>query len=390
MVMAKRKICVVTGTRAEYGLLRWVIDSIAKSSRLKLQLIATGMHLSPEFGLTVREIELDGYRIDRKVDMLLSSDTSVGIAKSIGLGLIGFADALADLQPDLLLLLGDRFEIFAAASAALVSRIPIAHIHGGELTEGAFDDAIRHSITKMAHLHFVAAEQYRQRVIQMGEHPDSVFMVGGLGVDAVNRLQLLSREELEDALDFKLGLRNLLITFHPVTLESNSSAHQMRELLAALDDLSDTHLIFTMPNADTDGRILFQIINEFCSSRSYAKAFCSLGQLRYFSCLQYVDGVVGNSSSGLAEVPSFRKGTINIGDRQSGRLKSSSVVDCEPTHSSIAEALKLLFSSEFQDQLHSTINPYGIGGASTAIVQILDHTPYDIPIKKSFFDLSML
>jgi len=369
--MANRKICVVTGTRAEYGLLRCTIDYIGKSPLLELQLIATGMHLSPEFGLTVQEIEADGHRIDRKVEMLLSSDTPIGITKSMGLGLIGFADALAELQPDLLLVLGDRFEIFAAASAALIARIPIAHIHGGELTEGAFDDAIRHSITKMSHLHFVAAEEYRQRVIQMGEHPDRVFLVGGLGVDAIKRTKLLSREELEDSLDFKLGPSNLLITFHPVTLEHNTSVHQMGELLAALDELEDTHLIFTMPNADTDGRVLIKMIRDFCATRRYAKAFTSLGQQRYFSCIQQCDGVVGNSSSGLAEVPSFKKGTVNIGDRQKGRLRAASVIDCEPEREAIAAALQRIWEPEFRMGLTVTGNLYGDAFASDCIISLI-------------------
>ena len=345
--MVRRKICVVTGTRAEYGLLRWVIDGIAKSSVLELQLIATGMHLSPEFGLTVQEIEADGYRIDRKVELLLSSDTPVGITKSMGLGLIGFADAFADLQPDLLLVLGDRFEIFSAASAALIARIPIGHIHGGELTEGAFDDAIRHSITKMSYLHFVAADEYRHRVIQLGEEPNRIFQVGGLGVDSIINLNLLARDELESSIDFQLFSKNLLITFHPVTLEKSTSAHQMDELLEALGQLQDTGLIFTMPNADTDGRVLFEKIQSFCRERENAIAFSSLGQLRYLSCIRHVDGVIGNSSSGLLEVPSFNKATINIGDRQRGRLKAESVIDCEPNASSILQAINRSFSKDF-------------------------------------------
>lgn len=386
MVMAKRKICVVTGTRAEYGLLRWVIDGIVKSPVLELQLIATGMHLSPEFGLTVQEIEADGHRIDRKVEMLLSSDTPVGITKSMGLGMIGFADALAELQPDLLLVLGDRFEIFAAASAALIARIPIGHIHGGELTEGAFDDAIRHSITKMAHLHFVAAEEYRQRVIQMGEHPDRVFLVGGLGVDAIKRLKLLSRDELEESLDFKLGPRNLLITFHPVTLEHNTSAHQMGELLAALDELENTHLIFTMPNADTDGRVLIQMIHEFCAIRPHAKAFTSLGQLRYFSCIQNVDGVVGNSSSGLLEVPCFKKGTVNIGNRQKGRIQASSIINCDPTKKHILSSIKQLFKMHSMGAYESVKHPYDQGPAALSIVHLIEKTGATPCLGKQFFE----
>jgi len=389
MVMARRKICVVTGTRAEYGLLHWVIDGIAKSPVLELQLIATGMHLSPEFGLTVQEIEADGHRIDRNVEMLLSSDTPVGITKSMGLGMIGFADALAELQPDLLLVLGDRFEIFAAASAALIARIPIAHIHGGELTEGAFDDSIRHSITKMAHLHFVAAEEYRQRVIQLGEEPDRVFRVGGLGVDNIQRLELLTRHELEAAIDFRFLSRNLLVTFHPVTLEKDTCASQMDQLLAALGELQDTGLIFTMPNADTDGRILFKKIKNFCNDRVHARAYTSLGQLRYLSCVRHVDGVVGNSSSGIAEVPSFKKATINIGDRQRGRLKATSVIDCEPNTFSILQAISLSFSTDFLRILKTTENPYGSAGASDAIIRKLEDTKLaDNLSKKSFYDIA--
>jgi GDP/UDP-N,N'-diacetylbacillosamine 2-epimerase (hydrolysing) len=292
-----RRICVITGTRAEYGLLRWVMQGIKDDPTLELQIVATGMHLSPEFGLTYREIEHDGFEIDRKVEMLTSSDTPVGIAKSMGLGLISFSDALNQLKPDLILVLGDRFEIFSAVAAALVARIPVAHLHGGETTEGAFDEAIRHSITKMSHLHFVAAEEYRQRVIQLGEQPDRVFLVGGLGIDNIKRLKLLNRAELESSLDFKLGQKNLLVTFHPVTLETATAADQMKELLAALAELPDTQLIFTMPNADTDGRALIKMVERFAAQHSNARAYTSLGQLRYLSCIAHVDGVVGNSSS---------------------------------------------------------------------------------------------
>ena len=385
---ALRKVCIVTGTRADYGLLRWVIDGIHISKQLQLQLVVTGMHLSPEFGLTVQQIEADGYPIDWRVEMLLSSDTAVGITKSMGLGLIGFADALAQLQPDLLLVLGDRYEIMVAAQAAMIARIPIAHFHGGELTEGAFDDAIRHSITKMAHLHFVAAEQYRQRVIQLGEQPERVFCVGGLGIDNIKRLDLLNRQQLEESLNFKLGERNLLVTFHPVTLEKATTAEQMAELLTALDQFPDVHLIFTMPNADTDGRVLFQMIKTFVLDRPHACAFTSLGQLRYLSCIQHVDGVVGNSSSGLAEVPSFSKPTINIGDRQRGRLKAESVIDCLPKSDVIETSIKLALSPVFQQRLQQPfLNPYGEGGASEAIVTRLEAIEFTDLLKKSFYVL---
>lgn len=383
-----KKICVVTGTRAEYGLLRWVMEGMRQSSELELQLIATGMHLSPEFGMTVEAIEADGFTIDRRVEMLLSSDTAVGITKSMGLGMIGFADALAELKPDLLLVLGDRYEIFAAAASAMIARVPIAHLHGGETTEGVFDEAIRHSITKMSHLHFVAAEEYRRRVIQLGEQPEHVFNVGGLGVDSILRLKLLSRDELEEALGFKLAVRNLLITFHPVTLECGNSAQQVDELLAALSELRDTGLIFTMPNADTDGRVLFRKIEDFCARHPQARAYTSLGQVRYLSCIKHVDGVVGNSSSGLAEVPSFKKGTINIGDRQRGRLRAESVIDCQPERKFISRAISKLYNSAFHASLAKVENPYGSGGASEAILSILKDQSYESLLKKSFLDWS--
>lgn len=382
-----KTICVVTGTRAEYGLLRWVMEGIRKSPVLNLQLVVTGMHLSPEFGLTVNDIKADGFCIDRCVEMLVSSDTPAGITKSMGLGLIGFADVMTVLQPDMLLVLGDRYEILAAATSAMIARIPIAHLHGGEATEGLIDEAIRHSITKMSHLHFVAADDYRRRVIQLGEKPRSVFKVGGLGIDNIRNIKLLERDVLEESLGFKFAARNLMITFHPVTLDSHSSEHQMEEVLAGLHELNDTHLIFTMPNADTDGRILFKQIEEFVSQHENATVFTSLGQLRYLSCIAQVDAAVGNSSSGLAEVPSFKKATINIGDRQRGRIKASSVIDCLPERSAIIHALTRAYSDEFQNKLKSVINPYGKGGASQSIVEILESTKLEGIVKKSFHDI---
>lgn len=382
-----RKICVITGTRAEYGLLRRVMQGIKSEPALTLQVIATGMHLSPDFGLTYREIEQDGFRIDRKVEMLLSSDTPVGIAKSMGLGVIGFADALAELTPDLLVVLGDRFEIFAAVSAALVARIPVAHLHGGEVTEGAYDEAFRHSITKMSHLHFVAAEEYRKRVIQLGESPDRVFLVGGLGIDAISGLKLMDRQALETALDFKFGSKNLLITFHPSTLEAAVATDQMTELLTALADLHDTKLIFTLPNADTGGRALSHMVEDFVGRHPHARAYASLGQLRYLSCIAQVDGVLGNSSSGLLEVPAFKKGTINIGDRQRGRLQASSVINCQPNRTAIKAALQRLYSKDFQSSLSTVSNPYGQGGASEKIIEALKKTDFSGLTKKPFHNL---
>lgn len=382
-----RTICVVTGTRADYGLLQWVMDGIRRDPMLRLQIAATGTHLSAEFGMTYHEIEADGFAIDRKLDILTADDTPVGVAKAIGRGVIAFADAYAELRPDVVVLLGDRFEILAAATAALIAGLPLAHLHGGEITEGAFDDAIRHSITKMSHLHFVAAEPYRQRVIQLGEAPERVFLTGGLGVDTIRKTRLLDRDALEATLDFKLGKKNLLVTFHPVTLEKDTAPAQMAELLKALDSLKDTHLILTLPNADTGSRELIRMIENFAVSRPHARAYTSLGQLRYLSCMAHVDGVVGNSSSGLAEAPSFRKGAVNIGDRQRGRLKAASVIDCEPDCASIVAAICTLYSPSFQASLENVQSPYGDGGASEKIIDVLKHFNIDNITKKSFYDL---
>ena len=387
MVNKLRRICVVTGTRAEYGLLRWVIDEIENSKKLELILLVTGMHLSPEFGLTIDNIKKDGYKVTDKVEMLLSSDSSSAISKSIGLGLIGFSDKYELYKPDLVILLGDRFEILSAAISALIACIPIAHIHGGESTQGVIDESIRHSITKMSNLHFVAASTYQERVIQLGESPEYVFNVGGLGIDNINKLKLLDKNNLQELLDFKFGARNLIITFHPVTLEKNSSRKQFKELLDALDSFLDINLIFTMPNSDTDGRVIMQMIEEFCKKRKNAKCYKSLGQINYLSCLKYVDGVVGNSSSGLIEAPSFKKGTINIGDRQRGRLKAISIIDCAVEKSEIISAIKEIYSEEFQIKLKKTINPYGDGGASKEIVNIITKISLNNILKKRFHDI---
>lgn len=382
-----RSICVVTGSRAEYGLLRWVMEGIRAADDLELKVLATGTHLAPAYGSTYREIERDGFVIDESVDMLLSSDTAVGVAKSMGLGMIGCADALHRLSPDLLVVLGDRYEILSAVAAALVARIPVAHLHGGEATEGAFDESIRHAITKMSSLHFVAAEAYRRRVIQLGEDPARVFLVGGLGLDGVRRADLLDRAGVEEALGCVLGPRSMLVTFHPVTLDGDSSAAQFAELLAALDDYADTRLIFTMPNADTGSRALADLLTEYVATHANACLFTSLGQRLYLSCLQHVDAVVGNSSSGLIEAPAFGKGTINIGDRQKGRLKAASVIDCPPDRIAIAAALRQLFSPAFQATLADVVNPYGEGGASDRIVETIRTYPLEDIVRKPFFDL---
>ncbi len=385
----KRKICVVTGTRAEYGLLYWLMKEIESSDELELQIIATGMHLSPEFGLTYKEIEKD-FKIDKKIEMLLSSDTSIGISKSMGLAQISFAEAFEDLKPDIIVVLGDRYEIFSSVSAAMISRIPIAHLHGGETTEGAFDEAIRHSITKMSHLHFTATEEYKNRVIQLGEQPNRVFNVGGMGIENVKRLKLLSKDEFEKSIDFKLNKKNILVTFHPVTLEDSTAKEQFQELLTVIDELEDTNIIFTKANSDTNGRIINQMIDEYVSKNSKkSTGFTSLGQLRYLSALQYVDAVVGNSSSGLAEAPSFKIGTINIGDRQKGRIKAKSVIDSETNKTSILKSFSKLYSKEFQELLKESENPYGDGIASRKIIEIIKNEDLKNILKKSFYDLKV-
>ena len=384
------KILVITGTRAEYGLLKPLIRGIHNSSLFDLQLVVTGMHLSPEFGMTINEIKEDQFPIKKKIEILLSSDSRVGISKSIGLAIISFAEVFEDLNPDLIIILGDRFEIFAAASAAMTCCLPLAHIHGGESTEGVIDEAIRHSVTKMSHLHFVAAENYRKRVIQLGENPNRVFNVGALGIENIKNIDFIDKETLEKNMDFKFGKKNLLVTFHPITLEPKKSKIYMQNLLDALSMQEETNIIFTYPNADSEGRQLIECINKFCKHNSNAKSFSSLGQKKYFSCIKYVDGVVGNSSSGLIEVPSFRKGTINIGNRQKGRLRSSSIIDCEPTKEDICNSLDKLFSSEFQQELNKVKNPYGEGKTSLEIINILKSLDFDKNIlKKSFFDLKL-
>lgn len=385
---SKRKILVVTGSRADYGLLRFVIDGISKSEKLDLQLVATGMHLSPEFGLTFKEIEKDGYKIKKKIECLLSSDTSSSTSKSIALGIIGFSDTFNELKPDLMLVLGDRFEIFAATTAAMVARIPIAHLHGGETTEGAIDEAIRHSITKMSHIHFVANEEYKNRVLQMGENPKMIFNVGGLGIDNILKLKFIEKNELEKRLNFKFGKRNLLVTYHPVTLEEQTSEHQIKEILSALSELKDTKIIFTMPNADPDGKIIFDLITEFCENNNQCSAYISLGQETYLSCLRQVDCVIGNSSSGIIEVPTFKKATINIGDRQKGRLKAESIIDCKPNKKEIIEAINFIFSPNFQNSLKKIINPYGNGGATTKIIKTIEEINLKSILKKSFLNLN--
>lgn len=382
-----RRICVVTGTRAEYGLLRCLLADLSAQPGVTLQIIAAAMHLAPEFGLTCQEIEADGYVLDRKIEMLLASDSGIGMAKSTGVGMLGFADAFGALQPDLVVLLGDRFEVLAAASTALLMRLPIAHIHGGELTEGAVDDAIRHAVSKMAAVHFAAAEPYRNRLIQMGEMPERVHCVGGLGVDAILRTPLLEREALEASLGFSFGKRNLLVTFHPATAEDGDPLNQCEQLLAAMDSVPDCHFIVTLPNADAGGRAIAERLLAYGRENPMrVGVFASLGAKRYLSCLALVDGVIGNSSSGLLEAPTFGIGTVNIGNRQKGRLKASSVIDCAPEQHAIEAAIAKILSESFRKGLTEIYNPYGDGGAARRIAEILVSVPLEALRGKTFCD----
>jgi len=385
--MTKRKVCVVTGSRAEYGLLYWLMKEIDADKVLELQIIVTGMHLSEEFGNTYKQIEKDGFTIDNKVDISLTSDTEIAISKSMGIGIIGFADVFNDLKPELIVVLGDRFEIFSAVSVAMIARIPVAHLHGGEATECLIDESIRHSVTKMSHLHFAATDEYRNRIIQLGEQPERVFNVGGLGVDNINKLKLLSKVDFEDAINFKLGDKNILITFHPVTLEKSTSERQFQELLKSISNLKNTKIIFTKANSDTDGRIINSMIDDYVAEHDNTIAFISMGQLNYLSALQFMDAVVGNSSSGLIEVPSFKIGTIDIGDRQKGRIKAKSVITCLPKKESIDSAIVKLYSPKFQEIINNVVNPYGKGGASKKITKIIKDFNLDNIVKKSFYDL---
>lgn len=389
MVNSKKiKIAVVTGTRAEYGLLYWLMHEIRADSDLELQLIVTGMHLSPEFGLTYQLIEADGFAICAKVEMLLSSDSSIGIAKSLALGTLGFVEAFERLRPDILIVLGDRFEVFAAAQTALVLKIPIAHIHGGELSEGAIDDAIRHAITKMAHLHFVAAEPYRKRVIQLGESPDRVFNVGTPGLERVIRAQLLSAEEWQKKVGFNLGDLNFLITLMPSTLETDLDCATIDALLNALDKFPRATLIFTKANADEGGRVINKKIDNYVANhRLHAEAFVTLGDLNYLSLLQFVDVVIGNSSSGIIEVPYFQKPTVNIGNRQSNRLKAESIIDCGRGASDIVHAIQKALSPQFKKIVKNASLAYRPDDTGQKIKNILKTTPFDKILIKRFYDL---
>ena len=385
-----KRIGIMTGTRAEYGLLKPLMQEINKDNDLELYLIVSGMHLSPEFGMTYKEIEEDGFEINAKVEMLLSSDSPAGISKSIGLGVIGFADEFQRADLDMLILLGDRYEALSAAISAMVMRIPIAHLHGGELTEGAIDEGIRHSITKMSYLHFTSTEQYRNRVIQLGENPERVFYVGALGVENIKKINLMTKEELERSIHFEIDENTVIVTYHPVTLENNTVEEQFLNLLKVLDRNPKIRMIFTKANADTNGRIVNELIDKYTAQNSErACAFMSLGQKRYLSALKYCRIVIGNSSSGIIEAPSFGKPIINIGDRQKGRICADSVINCGYTQQEIQQAMETALTKEFENKASNCRNPYEKENTAANIISVIkDYLLNDkINLKKRFYDL---
>lgn len=385
-----RKICVYTSSRAEYGLLRGVLHEIEAEPTLQLQILASGMHLSPEFGMTIQEIRADGFDPDETVEILLSSDTPTAICKSMGLALIGYGEALQRLKPDMVVVLGDRFETFCMAAAAQVCRVPLAHIHGGEITEGAIDEAFRHSITKMSHLHFASCEAYRQRIIQLGEAPDRVFNVGALGVENIRRMSLMEHSDLAEAIGFNLDKPYFLVTFHPVTLEKDSSEGQFQSLLDALDAFPEYNIIFTKANADADGRIINRLIDDYAEKRpERCLAATSLGVYRYLSAMKYATAVIGNSSSGIIEAPSFKIPTVNVGVRQKGRVRAESVVDCEPSAASIEAAIHKGISSEFQLLLKNTKNPYEKASTAAEIVSVIVASDPAGLLKKRFYNIQV-
>ena len=382
------KICVVTATRAEYGLLKPLIEAISKSNDYCLQLLVTGTHLSNEFGMTWKAIEADGYKIDAKVEMLLSSDTPVGVSKSLGLMCIGLGDVLETLQPDSIIILGDRYEMVGVATVANLFNIPIVHIHGGEVTQGALDDNFRHAISKLSHIHFASTAEYRQRIIQLGECPDKVFEVGAIGVDNIKNMTLLNRNELSESIDLDLSRSYFLVTYHPATVGVSDVNTEVDNLIAALLAIPDTQSIITMSNADVGGRLINQRLEYWQAQYpERISLFTSLGQLRYLSAVKHCLAVVGNSSSGILEAPSLKRPTVNIGDRQKGRAQASSVINCDVNVESIIQALNIASSQEFQDKAIRVVNPYGEGKATPKIMSQLEKVDWSNIINKAFYDL---
>lgn len=383
-----RKICFVTGTRAEYGILSPLIRSLAENKDCELQIVAANMHLSPEFGLTYREIEADGFRIDRKVEMLLSSDSEVGTVKSAGLGMIGFADAFSDLSPDLIVILGDRYEMLAAAASAHILGIPVAHLHGGEVSEGAIDDCLRHAITKLSYLHFTSTEEYRRRVVQLGENPERVWNVGSLAAESIKEEEMMTKKELEESLGFNLGDDYIMATYHPVTMQPGEGAQQVREFLRAIDDVwGDRTVLITMPNSDAGGREIAMELERRAKDGGNRHAVKSLGRKRYFSALKYCTAVIGNSSSGLIEAPSFGVPTLNIGDRQRGRARGNTVTDCGDKYEEIVAALREILSPGNRAFCcEKGENPYYKPGTLRKIEEILLTFPLQKHAPKRFYD----
>lgn len=382
-----RKFCVVTGTRAEYGLLKPLMNAINFNQNFELQLLVTGAHLSPEFANTYTLVEQDGFHINEKVEMLLSADTSSSIVKSMGLGMIGYADAFSRLNPDAIIILGDRYEMLSVASSASVMKIPIVHLHGGEITEGAYDDSFRHAITKLSHLHFTSAESHRERVIQLGEQPKNVFNVGAIGIDNIVNLELLSKEKLEKELDIKFAKYNYQVTFHPETLADLSAEEQFKILLQAIKNQKESFFVFTKSNADTNGRVINRMIDEFVTENPHiAKAFTSLGSLKFLSLLKESNGIIGNSSSGIIEAPSFHIPTINIGDRQKGRMQADTIINCVVDQLQIENAIFKTQDKNFIQSIKNHQNPYGIGNTTDKIMKIIESTNFSELIIKKFHD----
>jgi UDP-N-acetylglucosamine 2-epimerase (non-hydrolysing) len=383
-----KKIAVFTGTRAEYGLLYWLIKDIQSDDELALQLLVSGTHLSPDFGNTYSQIEQDGFTIDEKIEILLSSDTAVGVAKSMGLGVLGFTDALNRLQPDALVILGDRFEALAAAQTAMILRIPVVHLHGGEITEGAYDDAIRHAITKLSYLHCTSTDESRKRVIQLGETPSRVKNVGAIGLDHLARSHFMTVDELSKSLSFSLKKPFLLVTYHPVTLADEEPVSSFQSLLDSLEQFPDYQVILTYPNADDGGRSIIPLLESYAQNNpNRVLAIPSLGQTRYLSAVKHCAAVIGNSSSGIIEVPSFDVATINIGMRQKGRLSAKSVIDCKADKKAIVDAIDVGLNKTYKMSGEVIFNPYGQGDASGQIVTLLREL--QVTPCKSFYDLTV-
>ncbi len=387
-----KRICVITGTRAEYGLLKPLIMKMIDDKEIDLKLVVTGMHMSTEFGLTYKLIEEDGIVIDEKIEILLSSDSHVATSKAMGLAIISFSEYINRTKPDMVIVLGDRYEILAASISAMVANVPIAHIHGGEITEGAQDDVFRHCITKLSYLHFTSTESYRKRVMQLGEEPNRVFNVGAIGIENIKELKLLSKEEIEKSINFTLNKKFALVTFHPVTLEQGLAEIQITELLGALEEFDDMKFIITKANSDNEGRKINRKIDEFISKNPEKYiGFVSMGQLKYLSAMKYCSMVIGNSSSGIIEAPSFNIPTINIGDRQKGRLQAKTVINCDPIKSDIIKAIKRGLSKEFKDKISKIENPYGDGDTSNKILyEIKKALSKEIELKKTFYDINMM